>query len=793
MITAVVGQAVLGRPMSARQAWEAVKPRLLHALLGVAADVRRLATLLILAVVRRAGSGRRRGRRGSARVSRWPRGGLASRSSRWCGSSSPSCWRAPQRCSRSRASGSRFRRSRVLVAGSWWRVFGIIVLARVHAVRRSSRHPRRAVHGAGLRHDRRSEAATPCTSPAWCSSASGTSWRAPSCGRSRLAIGALLYIDRRMRAEALDLTLQQAAATAAGDSGSRRSPGAGAQRAAQSRAVARRSTTSRATRCPCGLVERSGAGCRRSSTSVGTGSAAGARRWPLVLLAVVVVVGDLATGRPLRRNAGAAGAVLPTGRSGERGRAPRAGRTPRPTRRPRDRRAGADARGGPGARGTRRHRARDPVGPRSRWRARPADRMPLGATGLDRRRGDVQRRGVRREATAGPDELETLRAADRAVTAWAEPGGGRDEHRRRRGAARVGRLCVPPGCRSPSWWRRWHWSRSSPRSAGPGTSRTRPAEHRPRRHPRPRPCCSTRGSLTVGGSRRGGTGVDSAPPAPADGRARRAAAASSDGALARRWPRSTATVLVCRPPQARGSVAYSRCRADAGRRLSTILGPDCALPGRDDGRIDPDLAAISTPTRRGSRPATAPAPTPRCIEGDRGANGGRTSCSGRGRAADATPTSPTQGNAALGARAARRRAAGAVGPAGRAAAAPAPASRPRTVSLLPSRLRWAAGAALIALGRAGAVARPPARPAGRRTAPGRRPRRRDRRGERPAAARRQCPRHGRGRAPRRPGDGSPGVRLDPDVDPACARRCGGRPHRASRRPGPCPAVRCRAA
>jgi hypothetical protein len=209
MITAVVGQAVLGRPMSAREAWQAVKPRLLT-LLGLALTLF-LVTLLILVVC--VGPGLLVAAAGAVGpgVALAAIGGLvAVVALLWVlvtfTLASPAAMLEKQGVRES------FRRSRRLVAGSWWRVFGIILLAGILSA---------IVDGILV---------VPFTVLAYGTTGlGGTGYTVHFSGLVLVGIGnflagtivrpftagigALLYIDRRMRAEALDLTLQQAAAS----------------------------------------------------------------------------------------------------------------------------------------------------------------------------------------------------------------------------------------------------------------------------------------------------------------------------------------------------------------------------------------------------------------------------------------------------------------------------------------------------------------------------------------------------------------------------------------------------
>ncbi len=208
MITAVIGQAVLGRPMTARKAWQAVRPRLLT-LLGVALSLF-LLTLLILVVG--VGPGLLVAGLGAVGpgIALAALGGVvAFVALLWAlvtfTLASPAAMLEKQGVRNS------FRRSRQLVTGSWWRVFGIILLAGILSS---------IVDGILV---------VPFTVLAYGTTGfGGTGYTVHFSGLVLVGIGnflagtivrpfaagigALLYIDRRMRAEALDLTLQQAAA-----------------------------------------------------------------------------------------------------------------------------------------------------------------------------------------------------------------------------------------------------------------------------------------------------------------------------------------------------------------------------------------------------------------------------------------------------------------------------------------------------------------------------------------------------------------------------------------------------
>lgn len=209
MITAVVGQAVLGRPMSARQAWESVRPRL-PALVGVTLVL--LAGTILVEVIG-VGPGLLLAVAGASGV------GIVLAVIGGIGAFVALIWlvvmftlAAPAVMLEKQGVRGGFRRSRILVAGSWWRVFGVLALAGVLSA---------IVDGILV---------VPFTVLAYGTTGIGGNgytvhlsglvlvgignFLAGTIVRPFTAgIGALLYIDRRMRAEALDLTLQQAVAS----------------------------------------------------------------------------------------------------------------------------------------------------------------------------------------------------------------------------------------------------------------------------------------------------------------------------------------------------------------------------------------------------------------------------------------------------------------------------------------------------------------------------------------------------------------------------------------------------
>jgi hypothetical protein len=209
-IAAVVGEAALGRPMSVSQAWQAARgsvwqllgASLLTFLIVVAILIGGFAPGVVVAVLGAHGAG----------VALAVLGGLASSVAALYVSTLLVFTTAALMLEKQgiRASMSR---SRDLITGSWWRVFGIIVLASIIA----------AVI-AGI-------IGTPFAAAGGAFSGIFSGQPENHFGFNALlltgiggligailvrpfvaAVIALLYLDRRMRAEALDLTLQQAAA-----------------------------------------------------------------------------------------------------------------------------------------------------------------------------------------------------------------------------------------------------------------------------------------------------------------------------------------------------------------------------------------------------------------------------------------------------------------------------------------------------------------------------------------------------------------------------------------------------
>jgi hypothetical protein len=208
MLTSVVGQAVLGRPMTAGDAWRATRP-LIWRLLG--------ATLLIFAIGI-----------GIVLVGALPGIIIAIAGARDLGIAiavigflaasvlDVYVWvsltfTTPVLVLEKQGIRASLRRSRALIKGSWWRVLGIFLLASIIAgviagvIVVPFSIPRFASILSG--HPTQQYRFTPLLLTGVGTLIAGTLVRPFSAG-----VLALLYLDRRMRAEALDLTLQQAAA-----------------------------------------------------------------------------------------------------------------------------------------------------------------------------------------------------------------------------------------------------------------------------------------------------------------------------------------------------------------------------------------------------------------------------------------------------------------------------------------------------------------------------------------------------------------------------------------------------
>jgi hypothetical protein len=208
MLTTVVGQAVLGRPMGIGEAWQATRP-LLWRLLGASFLIFAVVVVIVLVgalpgiVVAIAGAH-------DIGIGTAVFGGFAASVVAVYVSVTLS-FTTPVLVLEKQGIRASLQRSRALIKGSWWRVFGVLLLASI-------------IGGiiAGIivvpfsyqtfgsilsRHPSEQYRFTPLLLTGIGTFIAGTLVRPFTAG-----VVALLYLDRRMRAEALDLTLQQSAA-----------------------------------------------------------------------------------------------------------------------------------------------------------------------------------------------------------------------------------------------------------------------------------------------------------------------------------------------------------------------------------------------------------------------------------------------------------------------------------------------------------------------------------------------------------------------------------------------------
>jgi hypothetical protein len=208
MITAVIGDGVLGRPVSAADAWQRLRP-LLWRLVGVTM----LTALIVLGVVvvsavpgvivLAAGGGD---------------GGVALLVIGMIAGVVLAIWiyyslaLAPAALVLEKQSvRGALRRSRALVKGSWWRVFGILLLASIIAtVVGGIISLPFGLAGGGLTSF--GDTSTKLHFSELVLSGLGGLLSSTLVRPFSAGVGALLYIDRRMRAEALDVSLARAAA-----------------------------------------------------------------------------------------------------------------------------------------------------------------------------------------------------------------------------------------------------------------------------------------------------------------------------------------------------------------------------------------------------------------------------------------------------------------------------------------------------------------------------------------------------------------------------------------------------
>jgi hypothetical protein len=211
ILTSVVGQGVLGRPTSAGAVWQATRP-LLGRLLG-ASFLIFLILVLILGIGTLPGlaialAGATEAGLGVAVFG----GGLASLFVLYVGIALT--FTTPVLVLEKQGIKASLRRSRALMKGCWWRVFGITLLALLIAgvISAAIVIPfSYQTFGSILSgHAANQYRFTPLLLAGVGGAISGT-----LVGSFRAGVVALLYLDQRMRTEALDLTLQR---SAAGDS-----------------------------------------------------------------------------------------------------------------------------------------------------------------------------------------------------------------------------------------------------------------------------------------------------------------------------------------------------------------------------------------------------------------------------------------------------------------------------------------------------------------------------------------------------------------------------------------------
>lgn len=207
-ITAVVGQAVLGRSMSAGEAWRSLRP-----LFGRLVGVSMLTWLIILGIVTVAlapGIALAAGGSGGGGAALLVLGGIAGAVAAAYFAVALSLAPAVLVLEKQTVRGA-LRRSRALVRGSWWRVLGILLLAGIISTVVSGIVSLPfGIAGGGVVGFTSAHTLSfgELIASGVGAMVAGTIVRPFSAG-----VAALLYIDRRMRAEALDLALVQATST----------------------------------------------------------------------------------------------------------------------------------------------------------------------------------------------------------------------------------------------------------------------------------------------------------------------------------------------------------------------------------------------------------------------------------------------------------------------------------------------------------------------------------------------------------------------------------------------------
>jgi hypothetical protein len=211
ILAAIVGQAALGRPMSAGDAWRATRPvfwRLLGAtvlisVIGIAIVFVGAIPGIVLLVAGVTGGG----------IALLVIGILAAAVFALYVTLSLT-FTTPALMLEKQGILTSMRRSRTLVKGSWWRVFGVILLSGlIGLVVSGIVGAPFSLLGGGIGVFTSNGAPSQVTFSALLLTSIGALIGATLVRPFESGVIALLYLDRRMRAEALDLTLQRAAAT----------------------------------------------------------------------------------------------------------------------------------------------------------------------------------------------------------------------------------------------------------------------------------------------------------------------------------------------------------------------------------------------------------------------------------------------------------------------------------------------------------------------------------------------------------------------------------------------------
>jgi hypothetical protein len=211
VLAAIVGQAALGRPMGAGDAWRATRPVLLR-LLGATLLISLIGSVIVL-IGALPGIGLLIAGVHDGGIALLALGVLAGFVFAIYVTFSLS-FTTPALMLEKQGILASMMRSRTLVKGSWWRVFGVILLSAVIGLVVSGiiAVPFTAL-GGGFSILTSDAAPHQVSFSALLLTSAGALIAATIVRPFESGVIALLYLDRRMRAEALDLTLQRAAAT----------------------------------------------------------------------------------------------------------------------------------------------------------------------------------------------------------------------------------------------------------------------------------------------------------------------------------------------------------------------------------------------------------------------------------------------------------------------------------------------------------------------------------------------------------------------------------------------------